>query len=463
MLYKNKITIGVLPIKRGFLSLDVAAAEKERLMNTIQDVKKDNVTLVTIDDISERGVLCNPAEVDAVVDKFKANKIDALFICHCDFGTEEVAAKVAREFKDVPVLLWGDRDKYPNTFEARGRDTQCGMFACTKVLLRNGVTFSYIYNVDTESEEFMNGYVKFLRVVSIVKAMKKLKIAQIGARPQAFMSVIASEAAMLETFGIEVVPFSVTTIIDRVLKMAEEAGEEVMAEVADYKARIDCAQTTEDGLKKLAALKLTVKDMMLETGCRAAALECWSLFSRAIGVSPCFLISEFADMGYPVACETDLNGALTSVIAQAAALDEKAVFFADLTIRHPENDNAELLWHCGPFPYSLRDTSKPARLVGGQATWELQKGDITIVRCDELNGKYKLIAAEGKAVDGPETTGSYVWFEAPDWKRLEEKFIYGPYIHHVAGVYGKYADAIQEAARYLPVEWDDLSVGPRSL
>ena len=73
------------------------------------------------------------------------------------------------------------------------------------------------------------------------------------------------------------------------------------------------------------------------------------------------------------------------------------------------------------------------------------------------------IAAEGKAVDGPETTGSYVWFEAPDWKRLEEKFIYGPYIHHVAGVYGKYADAIQEAARYLPVEWDDLSVGPRSL
>ena len=31
---------------------------------------------------------------------------------------------------------------------------------------------------------------------------------------------------------------------------------------------------------------------------------------------------------------------------------------------------AELLWHCGPFPYSLKDSGCQARLVGGQERFE---------------------------------------------------------------------------------------------
>ena len=74
-----------------------------------------------------------------------------------------------------------------------------------------------------------------------------------------------------------------------------------------------------------------------------------------------------------------------------------------------------------------------------------------------------MIASEGKAIDGPATTGSYVWFESPCWKSLEEKFIFGPYIHHVAGVYGRYSRGIREATRYLPIEWDEVGIGPESL
>lgn len=66
------------------------------------------------------------------------------------------------------------------------------------------------------------------------------------------------------------------------------------------------------------------------------------------------MIGELIDEGIPVSCETDINAAVTSVMMQAVTLGDSASFFADLTIRHPENDNRELLWHCGPFPYSLR-------------------------------------------------------------------------------------------------------------
>ena len=84
---------------------------------------------------------------------------------------------------------------------------------------------------------------------------------------------------------------------------------------------------------------------------------------------------------------------------QAVTLGKEACFLADLTIRHPQNDNAELLWHCGPFPYSLKDSSSVARLVQGQERFELKKGPITVCRFDDVDGKYYLFGGEGKGVD----------------------------------------------------------------
>ncbi len=101
--------------------------------------------------------------------------------------------------------------------------------------------------------------------------------------------------------------------------------------------------------------------------------------------------------------------------------------------------------------------------MNAQGAWELKKGTITIVRCDETEGNYQMLAVQGNAVDGPETTGTYVWLEVEDWKRLEEKFIFGPYIHHVAGVYGDYTRALKEVTRYLNIKWDNIKEGWKSL
>ena len=79
-----------------------------------------------------------------------------------------------------------------------------------------------------------------------------------------------------------------------------------------------------------------------------------------------------------------------------------------------------------PFPYSLKDSGCQARLVGGQERFELKKGDITVCRFDDCDGKYYLFGGEGRAVDGPQTNGTYVWFETDNWKRWEEKLMFGP-------------------------------------
>jgi L-fucose isomerase-like protein len=110
----------------------------------------------------------------------------------------------------------------------------------------------------------------------------------------------------------------------------------------------------------MLAVKLAMEELMRLNGCAAAATECWSNMTELLGVLPCLAIGELTGAGLPVSCEGDLNGAVTLALLNACALGEGPQFFADLTIRHPQNDNAELLWHCGPFPYALKDPASPA-------------------------------------------------------------------------------------------------------
>lgn len=60
-----------------------------------------------------------------------------------------------------------------------------------------------------------------------------------------------------------------------------------------------------------------------------------------------------------------------------------------------------------------------------------------------------MFLGEGKGINGPMTKGTYVWFETENWPKWEHKLVQGPYIHHVAGTYGKVADVLLEACRYI--------------
>ena len=86
--------------------------------------------------------------------------------------------------------------------------------------------------------------------------------------------------------------------------------------------------------------------------------------------------------------------AITLAIMNACAMGDSSQFFADLTIRHPENDNAELLWHCGPFPYSMKDPASKAKMKDMYGRWELKKGDIVLVVAGEV------IPGDGEVIEG---------------------------------------------------------------
>lgn len=445
----SRITIGYAPTRRNVFSIEEAIKYKKIILNR---VKKYGFNIVDIDNINEDGLLVTNTDVDSTVKKFKENKVDCIFSPHCNFGTESAVAKVAKII-NKPFLLWGPRDEAPLSDGSRLRDTQCGLFATSKILQRYGVPYTYIVNSNVEDEVFERGFLNFLKAAYVVKKFKDLRVGQIGVRPGDFMTVMCNEGELVEKFGIELVPFNLGDIVFKVKDLIKNPNDDFKETFNYIKNEIEI-RIDDRSFKNLIALKVVLKEISVKQAIPVFALQCWTSLQDMLGIMPCFAHSLLFDEKIPVACEADIHGAISSIITQAATFDEKSIFFADLTIRHPKDDNSELLWHCGSFPFSLRKDDSKA-FIGcqdnypGTGNWELKGGGLSLVRFDGFNGKYNLFVGHAKSTTGPWTSGTYLWIKVNNWSKWEEKFINGPYIHHIVGVHAKIAPVLYEVVKYI--------------
>jgi L-fucose isomerase-like protein len=454
-MYKDIITIGLMPTRRPVFKIETAREEYNIIIPIIRKQLPEYVRFVDVEDICDQGMGVFQEDIPKVVEKFKAANVDALFFPFCDFGCEEVVVGVAKQFM-LPTLIWGTKDRV-STFAKREKETQCGLFAATKVLLNYGVIFSYIRNCEADSPDFVRGFEKFVRTAFILKSLRNANIAEIGDRPKDFYSVIHNQQLLIEKLNITVKPITLAAIRETAFEILKKEDGEFTAYVEDFTSRIDCSGTDADYVRKVCAGALAIEALLKQHQCRAGAFDCNGVrMALDMNGSACTIQGELSDRGFPTACETDVWGAISMLICTAASLGKDTEFLADWTFRHPSKDNAELIWHGGPFAYSLAAAGKKPCFRKNfkgfyEAWWELKQGEITMVRMDELRGEYYMFIGEGKTTTGPETTGTWVWLEVDNWKNWEEALIFGPFIHHVAGIYGKYTDAITEAARYLGV------------
>ena len=451
------VTLGIVSTRRDtFPSPKKAIEINGRIMERIRPFvdSLDGVTAVYAADVVPDGLICELPETDRVIEYFREKKVDAVLMLHANFGQEEAVGRLGAALR-VPMLLWGPRDGKKGSDEGfRDGDTQCGMFASTRALLRWGVTFTYADNTWLEDPEIEAEIEKFTRVAAVVKAYRNMRILQISSRPRQFLSVKINESELMEKFGFQLTTIETTLLMEKVKKIRENREAELRKALQDWENRYDSSGVPEENRLSMASLVFAIRDFAEQYNCNTVACECWNVPEAACGVSGCMSFAVLEDMGITASCECDVNGAISAAFARAAARGDSAAFFADVTVRHPSNDNAELMWHCGRYPASLTRSEKPKVDPEGQLYHELKKGDITMIRFDGTRGQYYLYADEGRGVDGPKTQGAYVWLEVENWPKWERKLMYGPYIHHMAGVYGKYKDVIREACRYLDIRFD---------
>lgn len=449
----DHIKLGYAPTRRSIFSAPDAI--KYRGL-TAQRLTELGIDFIDITDINEEGLLYNDADMLKIAEKFKAEKIDGLFLPHCNFGTEYECARLAKEL-GVPVLLWGPLDERPEPDGTRLRDTQCGLFATGKVLRRFGVPFTYMTNCRLEDPVFERGLRDFMAVCNVVKTFCHIRILQISTRPFDFWSTMCNEGELLEKFNIQLAPIPMGELVDEVRKNLGNVAE--TQEVMTYcRANMNIA-IKDDELEKVAAMKVAMKHLAEKYGCNAIAIQCWNQLQTELGIMPCAANALLNEEGIPTVCETDIHGAITALLVEAAGMGQVRSFFADWTIRHPDCPNGELLQHCGPWPISVAG-EKPtityplAFDYPGSITAEAKHGDVSLVRFDGDLGQYSLLLGHAKGIDGPKGMGTYLWVEVDNIKRLEAKLVEGPYIHHCVGIHKDVVPVLYEACKYIGVKPD---------
>lgn len=449
----DHIKLGYAPTRRSIFSAPDAI--KYRGL-TAQRLTELGIDFVDITDINEEGLLYNDADMLKIAEKFKAEKIDGLFLPHCNFGTEYECARLAKEL-GVPVLLWGPLDEHPEPDGTRLRDTQCGLFATGKVLRRFGVPFTYMTNCHLEDPVFERGLRDFMAVCNVVKTFHHIRILQISTRPFDFWSTMCNEGELLEKFNIQLAPIPMGELVDEVRKNLGNVTE--TQEVMTYcRANMNIA-IKDDELEKVAAMKVAMKHLAEKYGCNAIAIQCWNQLQTELGIMPCAANALLNEEGIPTVCETDIHGAITALLVEAAGMGQVRSFFADWTIRHPDCPNGELLQHCGPWPISVAGerptiTYPLAFDYPGSITAEAKHGDVSLVRFDGDLGQYSLLLGHAKGIDGPKGMGTYLWVEVDNIKRLEAKLVEGPYIHHCVGIHKDVVPVLYEACKYIGVKPD---------
>ena len=451
---EKKPLLGLCPIGKFVFSNEDAIRQKRRVQ---EKLSAWGVRYVDLDGVLEDGLVKDQGHVDTAVEHFRRAGVDCLFMPHCNFGTEGAVGMIAKKL-GVPTLLWGPRDSAPEPDGTRLRDTLCGLFASSKVLVKLGVPFAYIENCHPDDPALARGVDTFLRAANAANALRRgVRIGLIGQRIDFFWTTIVNESELLQQFNVEVLPFDMVDFIKAAHDRARRNRAIYAQEVSDLRARYIVEGLEDDAFINVLAVRDQILALAGDHGLDGVAFQTFMSVIDAMGAYCIYAESQAAER-FPFALESDIHGVVSGILLHRAMYQDQPVFLAEFTTRHPTNDNGVLIWHAGA-PVSMCHPDETVRLghhwilpspLSGMLHFRMQDGPITVARFDGEFGDYRLAVGEGHTIDGPHTLNNYVWMEVNDWPHWERTLIEGPFIHHCAMGYGHYAAALEMACRFIP-------------
>ena len=454
-----QLKIGLVPMRRNttnrpagtFLTWVSAEERGHRFVSYIEEhFTNDQISFVDSQGLGCNNLIYDDASARTITERFRAENVDAVMIINCNFGNEEAAADIAKAL-GKPVVLWAPLDDEYYTDGMRPTDSQCGLFGVSRQMQRFGIPFSHIPCCRVESEAFREGFERFTSVACMVKNFTGLRVGQVGTRPAPFFSVIWNEGELMQKFGLKIIPVNLAVLQDRFQQVQAEKSEKIAEYAKFFRTHYQMDELTPPYLERMACLVLTYIRIFEEFNLDVISAECWTATPLLFdGLAPCAVYSILNDMGYLISCESDMHCALTSVLLSSASMGHGKPFLGEFTVRHPEDPNTELLWHCGPFPLSVKAPDCSARLVNQRQWFRVKDGTFTVARMDQENGNYMILAGTCHTAPGPQTHGTYLWGAFDNLQAWEDRLLEGPYIHHFVEIEGDYTAELKEFCKYIP-------------
>ncbi|NLT73401.1 MAG: hypothetical protein GXX94_04295 [Chloroflexi bacterium] len=416
------------------------------------------------------GAVANLDEGDVVAEYFARERVDGLILCSLNFGDERSCSVIAERL-GVPVLVIATREPpaLDNASLARQSDSYCGNLSICSGLYRRKLPFYYGGLYFPEDEEFAEEVDIFSRAVAAIKALKGARIGQVGVRPNTFETVAYDEVAMIEKFGMNVVPINVSDLSETFASLRDDDAE-VQDKVSAIRGSVAEVTVADDYLINAAKFELALTQFWRQNGLSAMAVQCWAATRQLYGLSVCSSYGRMTEQGMLTACETDVLGAVAMLTQYAAARGEVIPHFIDWTIQHREDPNRLLAWHCGNAPACLAADPartalrsrpnmtgelepKPGDLAAGLYQFQIKPGMVTFCRLQEYDGEWKMLIATGEIVPSDEDlAGTWSWVQVSDHAELYRTLVEEGFVHHANMIHGDQVSVLLEVCRFLDIE-----------
>jgi L-fucose isomerase-like protein len=428
---KHPIRLGVVCLARK--TFDYNAAEKlyRELLEQLKGLEAVEL------EASPRLVI-EPTEAREAGQALAARNIDGLV---CVSGTFHLGHLVLELHKALrrPIQLWA----FPELPYDGGKirlNSLCGLNLDASNLYKAGVR-NYLAALGPRIDE------DWIDALRALRALSSAHVGLVGFRAHGFFNVDVYDPALFRNTGVLLDHYELEELYG--LEVTER---EVGVREEQIESIFELSGISREQLRLSAGLTARLDAFLRRHGLSALAIRCWPEFAASYGISPCSAMSVLQAEGRVLACEGDVDGAL-SMLAQSAVGAQSPYLF-DFSQASFEEDYA-LLWHCGVAPCNLWDgkcvRSLDSYFAGGKgvtADFVLKPGPISYLRLDSCGERYRVLAGRGQGLPmDKQLKGTYLKarFQKPV-RELFQQVVDNGLAHHASAVYGEYVRPFERLA-----------------
>jgi len=429
---KQQVTLGLVCLARETYDFRAAKEIYDGIIKDLQRIEAVNWLVV-------EPLVITPENAHAAALTFAAGHADAIV---CISGTFHLGHLVfeLRKACEVPMLLWGLPELPYNGGKIR-LNSVCGVNLNASNLYKAGVDDYHVIIQNTIDQNWIDA-------IRVITALKGAHVGIAGFRAHGFFNLGVQDNQLFQHTGVILDHYELSEI-----QNVPVTAEEVEARRAQLRSVFEVSTLSDFQLTKVAELSAKLTIFFKTNNLTALAVRCWPEFARDFGVSPCAAMSLLQSEGLILACEGDVEGAM-SMIAQRA-MGAETPFLFDFSQVDFEQDFA-LFWHCGVAPCNLWDGSCVRSLdtyfAGGKgvtADFVLKSGRLSVVRIDSARGEYRVFLQSCEAVPMEKLLkGTYmkVVFNRPV-KEVLDLVIDNGLAHHSSVVYGDFIEPMRLVAK----------------
>ena len=429
---KQRIKLGLVCLSRT--TFDFAAAGE-----LWKGIKAEVEGLEACEAVVVPDLVFEPAEARAAAERLAGAGVDAVAIVSGTFHLGHLALEIAKVVRR-PLLLWGLPELPYNGGKIR-LNSVCGVNLNASNLYKSGIR-NYRAHIGPKIDR------DWVDAIRVLVALRKAHVGIAGFRAHGFFNLGFADLSLYRETGVLVDHYELSDIW-----AFPAAAEAVAARKAQLQATFATGRISEGQLDKVATLAAKLSAFLDKHAIDVLAIRCWPEFAAEYGVSPCAAMSLLQSEDRLLACEGDVEGALSMLMHRAVGAETP--YFFDFSQVDFEKDEA-LFWHCGVAPCNLWDGACERSLdpyfAGGKgvtADFVLKSGKLSILRLDSADGEYRLFLQEAEAVPmEKELKGTYLKakFSRPVKDVLSLVIDHG-IAHHASVVYGTYVEPFRIAAR----------------